>query len=279
MRINTAVVTGASRGLGRGVARALGSRGFRVFITGRSLESLEQAAEEVNASGGEGIPVTCDHADDAQVKALFERIRQEGQRLDLLVNNAAAVDPRALAAPGPFWEKPLTLADMMDVGLRSNYVAAYYAAPLMIATGGSLIANISFYGAVSYHCGPAYGAAKAGTDKMTFDMAVDLRPHQVTAVSIWPGLLLTDALKSAPREHLPPGLVADLPHFETPEFTGLVIERLWRDPQKLERSGQTLISAELGMEYGIQDLDGKQPRLYTQTLGRPTGRFRHPAAR
>lgn len=276
MGINTAVVTGASRGLGRGVARALGSRGFKVYLTGRSFESLERVAEEVNASGGEGIAVACDHADDAQVKALFECIRQEGQRLDVLVNNAAAVDPRALAAPGPFWEKPLTLADMMDVGLRSNYVAAYYAAPLMIETGGSLIANISFYGAVSYHCGPAYGAAKAGTDKMTFDMAVDLRPHHVTAVSIWPGLLLTDALKSVPREHLPPRLVADLPNFETPEFTGLVIERLWRDPQKLEKSGETLISAELGMEYGIQDLDGKQPRLYTQTLGRPTGRFRQP---
>lgn len=276
MRTNIAVVTGASRGLGRGIARTLGGRGFKVYITGRSLESLEDSAEEVNSAGGEGIPVMCDHADDEQVKMLFERIKMEAGCLDILVNNAAAVDARSLAMPGPFWEKPLALADMIDIGLRSNYVAAYHAAPLMVTTGGSLIANISFYGAVSYHCGPAYGAAKAGTDKMTFDMAVDLRPYNVTAVSIWPGLILTDALKSIPREHLPPQVAADLSNFEMPEFTGLVIERLWRDPSKLDRSGETLISAELGMAYGIRDLDGKQPRLYTETLGRPTGRFMLP---
>jgi NAD(P)-dependent dehydrogenase (short-subunit alcohol dehydrogenase family) len=269
---NVAIVTGASRGLGRGIARALGSKGWTVYITGRNVEELGRAAEEISFQGGKGVAVQCDHADDFQVKALLERVRMEAGRLDILVNNAAAVDLRALSASGGFWEKPLGLADMITVGLRSNYVASYFAAPLMIETGKSLMAHISFYGSVSYHYGPAYGAAKGGTDKMSFDMAIDLQRHGVASVSIWPGLVLSDMLKAIPKENLPAKLVADLPNFETPEFTGLVIERLWRDPDLMERSGEAFISAQLGMEFGIKDLDGKQPRLYPE-LGSPSGRF------
>jgi NAD(P)-dependent dehydrogenase (short-subunit alcohol dehydrogenase family) len=268
-----AVVTGASRGLGRGIARALGSRGFTVYVTGRSGDELEKAAAEVTSAGGGGVPAVCDHGSDEQVKALFDRVRSEAGRLDILVNNAAAVYPRDLSGPGPFWTKPLHLVDMLDVGLRSNYVAAYHAAPVMIETGRSLMAHISFYGAVAYFHGPAYGAAKAGTDKMSFDMAVDLRPHDVASVSVWPGFILSDMLKSIPREHLPPNLVASLPNFETPEFTGLVIERLWRDPERMSLSGEALIGADLGRRYGIQDLDGKQPLSYAQQMGTPSGRF------
>ena len=270
---SVAVVTGSSRGLGRGIARALGSRGFRVYLTGRSADALETAAAEVNAAGGAGIAVECDHAVDTQVQALFERVREESGRLDILVNNAALINARDLVAPGPFWKKPIDLVKMIEIGLRSNYVSAYYAAPLMIETGRSLMAHISFYGAVSYHYGPAYGAAKAGTDKMSFDMAVDLRPDDVASVTIWPGLVLTDMLKSIPRQHLPPEVAADLPNFETPEFTGLVIEQLWRDPERMAMSGETLIGAELGRRYGIKDLDGKQPRIYSASLGNPSGRF------
>ena len=273
MNQSVAVVTGASRGLGRGIARALGALGFTVYITGRSTAELTQAAAEVNAKGGRGVALPCDHHNDEQVKAVFERVRGDAGRLDILVNNAATVHPRDLTSPGGFWQKPLQLVDMIDVGLRSDYVAAYYAAPLMIETGAALIAQISFYGAVSYHYGPAYGAAKAGTDKMSFDMAIDLRPHNVAVVSIWPGLVLTDMLKAIPKEHLPPAVVANLPNFETPEFTGLVIERLWRDPQRMARSGESLIAAELGLLYGIKDLDGKQPRTYADALGKPTNRF------
>jgi NAD(P)-dependent dehydrogenase (short-subunit alcohol dehydrogenase family) len=187
------------------------------------------------------------------------------------------VNPQELTAVGGFWEKSLDLVNMINVGLRSNYVAAYYAAPLMIETGASLIAHISFYGAVSYHYGPAYGAAKAGTDKMSFDMAAELRPHDVASVSIWPGLILTDELKAVPREYLPQHVIDDLPNFETPEFSGLVIEQLWRDPERMSLSGETLIAAELGTRYSIRDIDGKQPRLYTDTLGKPSGRFLFPA--
>jgi NAD(P)-dependent dehydrogenase (short-subunit alcohol dehydrogenase family) len=277
MTEKVAVVTGASRGLGRGIARALGGKGFTVYLTARSAQALEVAADEVNAAGGKAIAVRCDHSDDGQIRALFERVRDESGRLDILVNNAAAVNPMELNAAGGFWEKSLGLADMISVGLRSNYVAAYYAVPLMIETGGALIAHISFYGAVSNHYGPGYGAAKAGTDKMNFDMAIDLRGHDVSTVSIWPGLVMTDELRAVPKERLSPELVNDLPNWETPEFTGLVIERLWSRPERMAVSGETLIGAELGQRFGIADIDGKQPRLYTETLGKPSGRFIHHA--
>ena len=268
-----AVVTGASRGVGRGIARALGGKNFIVYLTGRDLEALTDAANEVTAAGGLGIAIQCDHHDDAQVRAAFERVREESGRLDVLVNNAAAVDAKTLTAPGGFWQKPLALADMMDVGLRSHYVAAYQAVPLMIETGGALIAQISFYGAVSYQHGPAYGAAKAGTDKMSFDMAAELLEVDVAVVSIWPGMVLTDALKAIREQHLPASARASFAQFERPEFTGLIIERLWRDPRRMSLSGETLIAAELGKRYGVKDIDGKEPRSYAESKGSPSHRF------
>jgi NAD(P)-dependent dehydrogenase (short-subunit alcohol dehydrogenase family) len=269
------VVTGARRGLGRGIARGLGSKGATVYLTGRTVDSaLEQAAGEVDARGGHGIPVACDHREDEQVRALFERVRRESRSLDILVNNVAAVYPDALLAPGGFWEKPLRLVDMIDVGLRSNYVASYYAAPSMVEAKRGLIVNISFYGAVSYFHGAAYGAAKAGTDKMTHDMALDLASHGVKVVSLWPGFIMTDALAGMPPENVPEDLRAMLPQFEKPEFSGLVIDALYRDPQLRELSGKALIGAELGLKYGIKDIDGKQPISYRQGMGPPAEHFR-----
>jgi NAD(P)-dependent dehydrogenase (short-subunit alcohol dehydrogenase family) len=269
------IVTGASRGLGRGIARAMGSLGATVYLTARSADgTLDQAADEVRARGGRAVPVPCDHRADDQVGKLFARVREEQGSPDILVNNAAAVYPEALLAPGGFWEKPLRLVDMIDVGLRSNYVASYYAAPLMVAARRGMIVNISFYGAVSYFHGAAYGAAKAGTDKMTHDMAVDLAPHGVAAVSLWPGLIMTDSLSAMPPEAIPENLRVMLPQFEKPEFSGLVIEALYRDPQLAELSGKALIGAELGQKYGIRDLDGKQPISYRQTMGSPATPFR-----
>jgi NAD(P)-dependent dehydrogenase (short-subunit alcohol dehydrogenase family) len=273
MKQPVAVVTGASRGLGRGIARAFGGKGFTVYVTGRGGDELDKAAAEVTAAGGRGMAARCDHRSDEEVRALFDRVRADSGRLDILVNNAAAVHARDLSTPGVFWQKPLHLVDMIDVGLRSNYVAAYYAAPLMVETGGGLMAHISFYGSVCYFHGPAYGAAKAGTDKMSFDMSVDLRSSNVASVSIWPGFILSDMLKSFPRQQLPASVAAKLPNFETPEFTGLVVERLWRDPERMKSSGEALIGAELGLRYGIHDLDGKQPMLYAGSMGRPSARF------
>ena len=264
-----ALVTGATRGLGRGIARSFAAPDTTVYVTGRKADALAQVVDEIAALGGKGVALLCDHRDDAQVAAAFVQIAAEAGHLDILVNNAAAVYPDALMAPGGFWEKPLNLADMIDVGLRSNYVAAWHAAQLMVPAGRGLIASISFYGAVSYFHGAAYGAAKAGTDKMMRDMAVDLAPHGVAAVSLWPGFVLTDAVRAIPAEHLPDDLRASLPDWESPEFTGLVIAALADDPELATLSGQALIGAELGTRYGIADLDGKHPPSYRATMGSP----------
>jgi NAD(P)-dependent dehydrogenase (short-subunit alcohol dehydrogenase family) len=156
-------------------------------------------------------------------------------------------------------------------------VASYHAAPLMAETRRGLIASISFYGAVSFFHGAAYGAAKAGTDKMTFDMAVDLRPYGVSAVSIWPGFIRTEAVAAIPEDQVPPELAQLWPLFERPEFTGLVIDALYNDPELPSLSGQALIGAELGTRYGIKDLDGKQPVSFRATMGAPAQPFVAPA--
>ncbi len=265
----TAIVTGATRGLGRGIARGLASKGATVCVTGRDESELAHVAREIEQAGGKAMAVSCDHSDDAQVEALFERVAKDLGSPDILVNNAAAVYPDILIAPGGFWEKPLRLVDMIEVGLRSNYVASWHAAKLMVGAGKGLIASISFYGAVSYFHGAAYGAAKAGTDKMMADMGVDLAPHGVTAVSIWPGFILTDAVRAMPPEHIPAEMRDSLPLWETPEFTGLVIGALYNDPDRMQLNGQALIGAELGRRYGVLDTDGKAPVDYRETMGSP----------
>lgn len=268
-----AVVTGATRGLGRGIARALASKGATVCVTGRNSADLEAVCSEIEAVGGEALAIHCDHRDDAQVEAAFAQVKRDAGRLDILVNNAAAVYPDALLQKGGFWEKPIKLVDMIDVGLRSNYVAAWHAAPLLIASGKGLIASISFYGAVSYFHGAAYGAAKAGTDKMMADMAVDLARHSVAAVALWPGFVLTDSVRSMPEEAIPDELRLMLPNWETPEFTGLVIDALYHDPDLMALSGQALICAELGERYRIKDTDAKQPISYRASMGAPAMPF------
>lgn len=264
------VVTGASKGLGRGIARQFGRLGATVYITSRetSASELAECAEEIQQAGGKAVPLSVDHRDDAQVEQAIDRIHREAGHIDILVNNAAAVH-QELIHPGPFWAKPLHLVEMIDIGLRSNYVTSYYAAPLMAERRSGLIANISFYGAVSYFHGPAYGAAKAGVDKMSFDMAVDLRPYDVACVSLWPGFIFTDHIAQLDKESIPPEYAAMLPDFERPEFSGLVLNALHDDPAIMELSGRALIGAELGQRYNIKDIDGKQPISYRTTLGDP----------
>jgi NAD(P)-dependent dehydrogenase (short-subunit alcohol dehydrogenase family) len=180
------VVTGASRGAGKGIAIALGQTGATVYVTGRSREegdaplpgTVFATAAAVTAAGGQGIGVICDHADDEQVAALFERVKLEQGRLDILVNNATAL-PDSITQAGPFWEKPLDQLQLLDVGLRSHFVAAWYAAPLLLAGGRGLIVNTSSFGGRIYMHGPAYGAGKAAVDKMSHDMAHDFRPTRL----------------------------------------------------------------------------------------------------
>jgi NAD(P)-dependent dehydrogenase (short-subunit alcohol dehydrogenase family) len=266
-----ALVTGASRGAGRGIAIALGSHGCRVYVTGRSEKAgdaslpgtIHETAQAVTDAGGRGIAVRVDHRDDGQVKAVFEQIGREQGRLDILVNNACALHDK-LTSPGHFWEKPLEIVDMLDVGLRSSFVASYYGAPMMIGQRKGLIIFTSASGAVHYVFGPVYGAHKSGMDKFAADMAVDLREFNVAAISIWMGALLTERLRMI--------IASDPARFgrleettETPEFTGHVIWAMYNDPELMQMSGKTLIGAELGAQYGIRDRDGRQPTSYRDT--------------
>ena len=281
-----AVVTGASRGAGKGIALGLAAQGLTVYVTGRSksqasatlrgelLEgTLDATVAAINAAGGQGVAVVCDHADDSQTKQLFERVADEQGRLDILVNNAALIHEQLIDAGG-FWEKSLELADILDVGLRSSYVASYYAAPLMVAQNRGLIAFTSSFGGVCYMHGPAYGAQKAGVDKLAADMAVDFEETNVAAVSLWLGPQVTErtdiVLRLKGEEYK--GFIDQA---ETPQFNGRIIHALAKDPKLAEKSGQTLVTAELALEYGIVDAGGKQPPSYREHLGEP--RQPHPA--
>ena len=263
-----AVVTGASRGAGAGIAHALGSHGCTVYVTGRTREAgdpgrkdtIDATAARVTEAGGTGIAVSVDHADDAQVEALFDQIRRDHGRVDILVNNAAIIRDEMMGRT-KFWDEPFNVIDTLDVGLRSSYVATVYAAPLMIPQGRGLVAFSSSSGAVHYAFGPAYGVPKAGTDKMAADMAVDFHEFGIAAVSIWMGSLLTDRVRkiidSNPQKF---GHILD--SAETPELTGHVIWALYNDPDVMAMSGQTLIGAELAVKYGITDDEGRQPPSY-----------------
>ena len=263
-----AVVTGASRGAGAGIARALGAHRCTVYVTGRTSDSssaaapgtIDETAARVTAAGGTGIAVAVDHSDDAQVDSLFEQIRAQHGRIDILVNNAAIIRDEMMGRT-KFWEEPLSVMDTLNVGLRSSYVATVYAAPLMIPQGKGLVAFSSSSGAVHYAFGPAYGIPKAATDKMAADMAYDFREYGIAAISIWMGSLLTERVRTiiarSPENY---GHILD--SAETPELTGHVIWALYSDPSLMELSGQTQIGAELAVKYGIRDEDGRQPPSY-----------------
>lgn len=269
------IVTGASRGAGRGIAVALGGHGCTVYVTGRSSEApsgsmpgtIHAAAAEVTAAGGTGIAARCDHADDTQVSALIDRVMAEQGRIDILVNNACAIHDE-LSAPGNFWEKPLAIGKMIDVGVRSGFAASWFAAPHMVQQDKALVVFTSSPGAAHYCFGPAYGAHKAGVDKMAADMAEDFRHagSKVAALSIWMGALATERLlgmiEAEPDKY--GGLMDSL---ETPGFTGEVIWALWNDPELLDLSGRTLIGAEEGKRLGVTDASGKFPPNARETHG------------
>ena len=268
------VVTGASRGAGKGIALALGATGATVYVTGRTAVdgdselpgSLATTAEQINARGGVGVPVVCDHADDEQVEAAFAQVAREQGRLDVLVNNAFAI-PDGVTSRRPFWEKRLEQQMVLDVGLRSTYVSSFFAAPLLI-DGGRLVVNTSSFGGTCYMHGPAYGAVKAGVDKMAHDMAEDFRPFGVAAVSLWMGFLRTERTEAlfTSSDHRYAALTR---HAESAEFPGRVIAALAASPDRMAYSGRVLIAAEAALELGVVDVDGGQPVSHRPGLGSP----------
>ncbi len=248
-----ALVTGASRGVGRGVALGLAHAGASVYGTGRSIADAQL--------GSDVVAIPCDHTDDAAVEQAFQRIDGEAGRLDILVNSAwggyeRMVEDGRFTWPDPFWEQPRWRWDaMMTAGVRSAFVASQFAARRMVRQRRGLIVHISSWAAQKALGNVVYGVAKAATDKMATDMARELTPQGVTVVSLYPGLVRTEAVLSAG--------VFDLSNSESPEFIGRVVAALAGDPDSLRWSGQVVVAAALAREYGFTDIDGAQPRPLT----------------
>jgi NAD(P)-dependent dehydrogenase (short-subunit alcohol dehydrogenase family) len=261
-----AVVTGASRGIGKGIALALGANGATVYVTGRTVSAgdhplpgtVGDTAAEVTRCGGTGVAVRVDHSEDEQVAALFDQVRREQGRLDILVNNAFAI-PEDLTDSKPFWQKPLSNWDMVDVGVRSNFVAAWHAAQIMTGQRSGLIVAISGYVGVTYTYGVVFGMCKTAVDRMARDMAIELQPHNVASISLWQGLTLTERAQSnlARNPEMTKATVTNPAIACSPEFPGLVITALADDPRVMQRSGGTFITAELAADYGVTDVDGR----------------------
>jgi NAD(P)-dependent dehydrogenase (short-subunit alcohol dehydrogenase family) len=259
-----AIVTGASRGIGKGCALELAAAGASVYLTGRTLEegasalpgSIRATAAELTAAGGRGVAVQCDHRDDAQVEALFARVHDEAGRLDVLVNNAFLI-PKELTSGLPFWEAPISnWDDMLDVGTRSAYVASRFAARIMVPQQRGLIANISSSGAAEYAWHVAYGVGKAALDRLTADTAHELGMHGVAVVSLWPGLVMTERIQTLG------GALAglDTSGAESQRFTGRAVAALAADPEVFSKTGQALLSRALADEYRFTDVDGNLPK-------------------
>lgn len=260
-----ALVTGAGRSVGKGIALALGSQGWTVYVTARGEAPLEATAAAVTERGGTGIAVRCDHRDDDQIAALFARIAAEQGRLDVLVNNVWAAPKGFGGFTDPFWKRPLSDWDsLIGVGLRAHYVAAVHAAALMVPHGSGLIVNISSFGTRGHLHSVLYGMSKAGLDKMAADMAVELAGTGVSVLSLWPGLVKNERMAAS-------GLTEfqgfSLANAETPEFIGRVVVALAGDPDLAARSGHTLITAEVALDYGVTDVEGNQPDSHRELFG------------
>lgn len=272
------LVTGATRGIGKGIAIGLGEAGATVYITGRTIDSsnsgdhisgsLSDTQLAVEEAGGVCIPVQVDHSDDEQVRLLFDRIQDEQGHLDVLVNNVySGVQVLGNANGKPFWESEPGFWDACNnVGLRSHYVASVFAARMMTEHQQGLICTISSWGGLSYIFGVPYGAGKAACDRLAADMAIELKPHNVASLSIWPGIVGTEHISRFVAE-MDESSAADSQtsaikegyNWETPLLTGRVIAALAADPTVMHRTGRVQIVAELAQHYGLVDQNGERP--------------------
>jgi len=267
-----AVVTGGSRGVGKGIALGLGEAGATVYVTGRTTQegsdieklggTVFSTAEEVTAAGGKGIALACDHRDDAQVEKVFQRVLEDNRRLNILVNNAWG-GYEQMEHDGeftwlkPFWSQPFWRWNaMFDGGVRAAYVASAFAARLMLEQESGLIVNISFWAAQKYMLNVAYGAAKSAVDTMTSDMAHEAEKFNIAVLSLYPGLVRTESI-------LRNAQYFDMSNSESPQFTGRVIAALASDPNIMRKTGKVWVGAALAEEHGSLDIDGKQPRPVT----------------
>lgn len=274
-----ALVTGASRGLGKGIAIGLGEAGATVYITGRSLSepndavggSLGETQLAVEKAGGKCIPIQVDHSDDQQVELLFNRIEEEQQgQLDIFVNNAYAGVRTLTEMQGkPFWESEPNVWDKINnVGLRSHYVATVLAARIMVKRRQGLICTISSWGGFSYLFSPVYGIGKSACDRLAADFATELKPYNVASVALWPGIVNTEHMSRVATEieaektatdDLAMGSLVDRYNWETPLLTGRVIAALAADSNIMNRSGRVQIVAERAQDYNILDEDNQRP--------------------
>ena len=267
-----AVVTGGSRGVGKGIALGLGEAGATVYVTGRTAKEKTDAgklggtvfstAEAVTAIGGKGIAIRCDHNDDAQTETAFKQIVKDSKKIDLLVNNAWAGyenmrEGSRFTYFKPFWEQPFWRWDaMFHSGVRAAYTSSAFAARMMTKKKSGLIVNISFWSAQVYMSNTQYGVSKAAVDKMSEYMAQELKNFNVAVVSLYPGLVRTESVMKNAKHF-------DMSNSESPQFIGRVVAALAADPEVLKKSGKVLVAAQEAIEYGIQDIDGRQPRPLT----------------
>ena len=267
-----AVVTGGSRGVGKGIALGLGEAGATVYVTGRTVNEKTDAdklggtvfstADAVTEIGGKGIAIQCDHRDDPQVEAVFQKIAKDSKKIDLLVNNAWAGyenmrEGSRLTYFKPFWEQPFWRWDaMFHSGVRAAYTSSAFAARMMTKKKTGLIVNISYWSAQVYMSNTQYGVSKAAVDKMSEYMAHELKKFNVAVVSLYPGLVRTESVMKNAKHF-------DMSNSESPQFIGRVVAALAADPDIRKKSGKVLVAAQEALEYGIQDIDGKQPRPLT----------------
>jgi dehydrogenase/reductase SDR family member 1 len=261
-----AVVTGASRGVGKGIALSLGTAGATVYVTGRTdpehpatvplSGTVQETAAEVTQLGGTGIAVRCDHRIDAETEALFQRVKAEQGRLDILVNSAWAGyeglhDGSDFPMEQRFWQRRLSYWDDNLFGVRAAYIASVFAARMMIEQHVGLIVNISNY--INFHGNPAYCIAKTASDRLAADVAAQLREYTVAAVSLYPGLVRTEGIMKYAQ-------YMDLSNAESAQFTGRAVVALASDPHVMDKSGQSLFITDLAAEYGFTDIDGTVPK-------------------
>jgi len=272
-----ALVAGATRGAGRGIACMLGELGATVYCTGRSVrgqlasgaarpETIEETAEMVTNYGGVGIAVQVDHTVEAQVAALFARVQAEQQgQLDILVNDIWGGDELA-EWDKPFWEQNIEQGLLMQQrAVHSHIVTSHYAAPLMVARQQGLMVEITDGHTATYRGNFFYDLAKSSVIRLAYAMSEELRPYHITALAVTPGFLRSEAmldLFGVTEANWPEGAKKD-PHFiasETPYFVGRAVAALAADPDVARKSGQALSSWDLSVEYGFSDMDGRQPQ-------------------